>query len=105
MVRAIGLLIWKPQYTQELVQELVIYSGINMEMVLPKRSSVYFCLVAPSAPGILLLRGDERHKVVHIAMFLAKSAEHITFGLGVDGFGGFFPIYFSSSSENIIFLL
>ena len=26
--------------------------------------------------------------------FLAKSAEHITFGLGVDGFGGFFPIYF-----------
>ena len=44
MVRAIGLLIWKPQYTQELVQELVIYSGINMEMVLPKRSSVYFLL-------------------------------------------------------------
>ena len=25
---AIGLLIWKPQYTQELVQEFVIYRGI-----------------------------------------------------------------------------
>ena len=44
MVRAIGLLMWKPQYTHELVHEFVIYSGMNMEMVLPKRSSVYFLL-------------------------------------------------------------
>lgn len=34
----------KPQYTQELVQEFVIYNGTNMEIVLPKRSSVYFLL-------------------------------------------------------------
>lgn len=51
MVRGMGLLIWKPQYTQELVQEFVIYNGTNMEIVLPKRSSVYFCLNAPSFPN------------------------------------------------------
>ena len=41
IVRFILLATWKPQYTQELVQELVIYSGINMDTVRPKRSSVY----------------------------------------------------------------
>ena len=44
MVRGMGLLMWKPQYTHELVQEFVIYNGTNMEIVFPKRSSVYFLL-------------------------------------------------------------
>lgn len=44
MVRAIGLLIWNPQYTHEFVHELVIYRGINIEIVLPNRSSVYLRL-------------------------------------------------------------
>lgn len=38
--------------------------------------------------------GDECYKVVYIVMFFVKSVEYIIFGFGVDGFGGFFLIYF-----------
>ena len=41
MVRAIGFSLWKPQYTQELLQELVIYRGMNIDIVRPNLSRVY----------------------------------------------------------------
>ena len=97
MVRAIGL--EKKTKIHKRIEELRYTAVETWRWFCRKRSSVYFLLSCAIGSVHLAAAGGERHKVVHIAMFLAKSAEHITFGLGVDGFGGFLPIYFFSSSE------